>query len=847
MQTSENLPIFSVQAQICEALQSKNRLVLHAPTGSGKSTQVPQMLLDDGLAGDGQIVVLQPRRVAARFLARFVAQQRLVDLGGEVGYQVRFDSKSSAATRIKFETDGILLRQSLLDPDLSHVSVVVFDEFHERHLYGDVLLSRVKLLQETTRPDLKIVVMSATLESDALASYLSPCPIVETAGRTYPVEIVYAAKSARQQKVPVWQQVVAAFEADPPPDNGHTLVFMPGAYEIRKTVAALSQSKAARDVDIVALHGDQRPEDQDRALTPGLRPRVIVATNIAETSLTIPGVTQVIDSGLARKAAYDARRGINTLLIERISRASADQRSGRAGRTAPGRCIRLWSERDHFDREAQERPEIERLDLAELLLSLAALGSDTIDDMEWLNRPPTEHVQHARDILLQLGAIASTGDRITPHGRLLVKFPCHPRFAAMLVTAERYGCVPFAALVAALSQERSILLPARASHLQKARDAALGEPDHQSDVLLEVRAWSYAASQTFGRDACEAVGVHGATARRVGQLQKQMLQAARQAGLSLDDAPVDGKAAAHCILAGFSDHVGRQLGSGTRYALVGGRRASLAKDSLVKGAPYIVATDINEIGHGSGETDVRLGRVTSLTREWLEELYPDDIIDTEVVAYDRSTKRVCNLRQRRFRDLVLDESRGGTPDPQKAAEILAAEVVNGNLTLKHCDNSVEQIFARMDLLAEHCPEFGVRAAGDDFKHDVITALCKDAYGYKDIKNRTVMPVLERLLDHGTRSALDHYAPLRLKLSNGRTPKVVYESGAAPRIAMRVQELYDVREAIYVADKRARVLVHILAPNQRPVQITDDMASFWDNTYAQVKKDLRGRYPKHEWR
>jgi ATP-dependent helicase HrpB len=352
VQASKDLPIFAVQSAIREALETSNRLVLHAPTGSGKSTQVPQMLLDDGLAGDGQIVVLQPRRVAARFLARFVAQQRRVDLGGEVGYQVRFDSKSSAATRIKFETDGILLRQSLLDPDLSHVSVVVFDEFHERHLYGDVLLSRVKLLQETTRPDLKIVVMSATLESDALARYLSPCPIVETEGRTYPVEIIYAAKSARQQKLPVWEQAVAAFEADPPPDNGHTLVFMPGAYEIRKTVAALSQSKATRDIDVVALHGDQRPEDQDRALTPGKRPRVIVATNIAETSLTIPGVTQVIDGGLARKAAYDARRGINTLLIERISRASADQRSGRAGRTAPGRCIRLWSERDHFDRDA---------------------------------------------------------------------------------------------------------------------------------------------------------------------------------------------------------------------------------------------------------------------------------------------------------------------------------------------------------------------------------------------------------------------------------------------------------------------------------------------------------------
>ncbi len=846
MRPQPDLPIHSIRQALKGVMEAQNRLVLHAPTGSGKSTQVPQFLLDDGLAGDGQIVVLQPRRVAARMLARFVAQQRNTPLGREVGYQVRFENTSRADTRIKFETDGILLRQSLLDPDLSHVSVVVFDEFHERHLYGDVLLSRVKLLQETTRPDLKMVVMSATLDANTLTEHLAPCRELHAEGRCYPVDIEYLTKSVRTNRAEPWTLAVEAYQNSPPPHGGHSLIFMPGAHEIRKTVDALRQCPATKGVDVVALHGDLRADEQDHALAPAARPKIIVATNIAETSLTIPGVTQVIDSGLARKAAYDARRGINTLLIERISQASADQRAGRAGRTAPGRCLRLWSERDQRERPAQERPEIERLDLTELLLSLAALGADRVEDMEWVDPPPAEHIARARALLIELGALSPQADRITDIGRKLVKFPCHPRFASMMLTAEHYGCVPFAALVSALSQERSILLPLRAKHQQKDRQAILGEED-ESDILLEVRAWTYAEKAGFRREACDAAGIHGATARRVGQLHAQLLSAARQAKLDLCDAPVDASSAARCILAGFSDHVGRRLGSGTRYALVGGRRASLAKDSAAKQAEFIVATDINEIGHGKGEAEVRLARVSALQPEWISEIFPQDMHEVDSVEYDSTLKRVCRVQQHCFRDLVLSEKRGGAPDPKQAAEILAVEVLAGNLTLKAWDHSVDQTLARLDLIATHCPEYGIPAADETFRKSLITAVCDGAMGYKDIKSRPVLAVLERMLGANTRATLDHYAPLRLKLSNGRSPKVSYESGKPPRIAMRVQELYDVTEPLYIADKRVRVLVHILAPNNRPVQITDDLGSFWENTYAQVKKDLRGRYPKHEWR
>ncbi|MDA1045140.1 MAG: helicase-related protein, partial [Verrucomicrobia bacterium] len=677
MSSQTDLPIQALRGPLAASFSRRNRLVLHAPTGSGKSTQVPQFLLDDGCAGEGQIVVLQPRRVAARMLSRFVARQRGTPLGAEVGYQVRFENTSCAETRIKFETDGILLRQSLLDPDLSHVSVVVFDEFHERHLYGDVLLSRVKLLQETTRPDLKMVVMSATLDSHSLTDYLAPCATLHAEGRNYPVDIEYLPQSMHTRTADPWTLAVESFEQSPPPNGGHCLVFMPGGHEIRKTVEAFRNCCAAKNVELYALHGDLRVEEQDRALAPSSQPKIIVATNIAETSLTIPGVTLVIDSGLARKAAYDARRGINTLLIERISQASADQRAGRAGRTAPGRCVRLWCERDHRERAAQERPEIERLDLTELMLNLAALGADTVEDMPWLSPPPPEHVTRARVLLIQLGALSSDRDRITPVGRKLVQFPCHPRFASMLLTAEHFGCVPFATLVAALSQERSILLPMKAAHQQKARQDVLGEEDG-SDVLLEVRAWTYAEQSEFRRDACELAGIHGATAKRVGQLHQQLLSAARQAGLDLCDSPIDAPAAARCLLAGFSDHVGRRLGTGTRYTLVGGRRASLAPDSAVRKADFIVATDIVELGHGKGEAEVRLARVTAIEPAWIEEAFPQDIHEIDSVEYDSTLKRVCRVQQRCFRDLMLTEKRGGLPDPKRSAEILAQEVLAGN-------------------------------------------------------------------------------------------------------------------------------------------------------------------------
>src|SRR5580693_7199935 len=434
---SDRLPIYEIEHDIIARLQRDQRLILSAPTGSGKSTQVPQMLLKHGLLGDGQVVVLQPRRLAARLLAARVAQELGVKLGEEVGYQIRFENCTSAKTKIRFVTEGVLLRQMIEDPKLNGVSVLIFDEFHERHLYGDITLARALDLQEQSRPNLYLVVMSATLNADELENYLSEsrnstpanCSVLSSEGRQFSVDIRYAAQPSYNDKRPVWEQAAEAFSYYVNSGGeGDVLVFMPGGFEISQTIEAIRNESASKGFILLPLHGELEPKLQDAAVARYDKRKVVVATNVAETSLTIDGVRLVIDSGLARIARYDANRGINTLLIERISQSSADQRAGRAGRTAPGICMRLWSREEHSHRPPQELPEIKRLDLAEVVLTLKAAGVENLRAFRWLEKPDEIALTHAEELLHDLGALGK-GGAITPIGRKMLAFPLHPRYS----------------------------------------------------------------------------------------------------------------------------------------------------------------------------------------------------------------------------------------------------------------------------------------------------------------------------------------------------------------------------------------------------------------------------------
>jgi len=910
---AKRLPIYEIECDIIARLKTGRRLILSAPTGSGKSTQVPQMLLKHGLLGNGQVVILQPRRLVTRLLASRVAQELGVQLGNEVGYQIRFENVTSPQTKIRFETEGILLRQMIDDPKLRGVSVLIFDEFHERHLYGDITLARALDLQEQHRPDLNLIVMSATLDAELLGDYLSErrtpirrdevgvqsrdvrdcsggrlkpepqradseigaprCSVLSSEGRVFPVEIKYAAEPGYVDKRPVWEQAAEAFSHYVGSGGeGDVLVFMPGGYEISQTIEAIRHTSESKGFILLPLHGELSPKDQDAAVARYGQRKVVVSTNVAETSLTIDGIRLVIDSGLARIPRYDPYRGINTLLIEKISQSSADQRAGRAGRTAPGVCMRLWSREEHGHWLVQELPEIKRLDLAEVVLTLKAAGVEDLRKFRWLEPPAEPSLVHAEELLEDLGAIKSSAavpvaavkgnssiqrnaepgrrdacatSQITPIGRKMLAFPLHPRYSRMLLAAQEYGCVHQACLVAALTQGRDLLLRNVDRDTNSFREDLLGEKA-SSDFWILMRAWTYAAKNEFRLDACRRLGIHAVTARQVGPLFEQFLRIAKNEGLDVKPREVKDEALQKCILIGFSDRVARRLDQGTlRCELVHGRRGVLARESAVQHSTLFVAAEVREVE--GREVNTILSLATAIEVDWLRELYPEDMESDLHVQFDSTAKRVQAAELLKFRGLALSAKRVEPPPADMAAQLLADEIIAGRLPLPNWDHSVEQWLLRLRLLCQHCPELQLPPITEDDRKHIIGQLCHGAVSYKDIKERAVKPVVMSWLSEAQRGLLDKHAPERLTLPNGRTPKVAYEATGSPHISLRIQELYDVTQTPKIALGRVPVLVHILTPGMKPIQITQDLASFWREHYPRIKSELQRKYPKHLWR
>jgi ATP-dependent helicase HrpB len=937
----DQLPIYEIERDIVARLKTDRRLILSAPTGSGKSTQVPQMLLRHGLLGDGQVVVLQPRRLATRLLASRVAQELDVQLGNEVGYQIRFENVTSPQTKIRFVTEGVLLRQMIDDPKLRGVSVLIFDEFHERHLYGDITLARALDLQEQHRPDLNLMVMSATLDIDLLADYLSQrssgresahsvspesqsrltsagtnqysCSVLASEGRVFPVDIEYAAEPGYVDKRPIWEQAAEAFSHYVGSGGeGDVLVFMPGGYEISQTIEAIRHTSESKGFILLPLHGELSPKDQDAAVARYGQRKVVVSTNVAETSLTIDGIRLVIDSGLARIPRYDPYRGINTLLIEKISQSSADQRTGRAGRTAPGVCMRLWSREEHGHRLVQELPEIKRLDLAEVVLTLKAAGVEDLRKFRWLESPNEISLAHAEELLEDLGALGKMGSaaapaasvsapltetdsaqrrpnvsdeasettregarapqlQITTIGRKMLAFPLHPRYSRMLLAAHEYGCVHQACLVAALTQGRDLLLRNVDRDTNSLREDLLGEKA-SSDFWILMRAWTYAAKNQFRLDACRRLGIHAVTARQVGPLFEQFIRIAEREGLDVKPREVKDEALQKCILIGFSDRVARRLDQGTlRCELVHNRRGVLARESVVsryldssssrresaltsggKNEPayagcygLFVAAEVREVE--GREVNTILSLATAIEVDWLRELYPEDMESDLHVQFDSTAKRVQAAELVKFRGLALSAKRVEPPPADMAAQLLADEIIAGRLPLPNWDHGVEQWLLRLRLLCQHCPELQLPPITEDDRKHIIGQLCHGAVSYKDIKEREVKPVVMSWLSEAQRGLLDKHAPERLSLPNGRTPKVAYEATGSPHISLRIQELYDVTQTPKIALGRVPVLVHILTPGMKPIQITQDLASFWREHYPRIKSELQRKYPKHLWR
>ena len=845
----EQLPIFELEQSLVAELKAQSRLIIQAPTGSGKSTQVPQILLDHGLLGDGQVVILQPRRLATRLLAARVASERNCRLGEEVGYQIRFENVTSGRTRIRFVTEGILLRQLIQDPQLRSVSAILFDEFHERHLYGDITLARALQLQATSRPDLKLAVMSATLDAGLLEKYLAPCAVLSSSGRAFPVETEYLPKPVGGDGYPVWDLAADELERIAPQTEGDVLVFMPGKYEIGRTISAIRASRVSDRFVVLPLHGELPPAEQDAALAHYQKRRAIVATNVAETSLTIDGVRVVIDSGLARIARFDPRRGINTLLVEKISRASAEQRTGRAGRTAPGHCLRLWTEREHLDRAAQELPEVKRLDLAEVVLTLKASGVEEIGSFRWLEPPDPRALARAEQLLVDLGALRVGDDvsSVTPLGRRMLAFPVHPRYARMLLAAQEYRCVPAVALIAALTQGRNLMRRLEGKQAREDRDDVLGS-DAESDLFILMRAFRYAESSRFDAQRCARLGINAGAAREAAQLTEQFLAIARDEGLDLATGEVKAGSIERCVLAGFPDQVAARLDAGTlRCALVHGRRGVLARESAVHGARLLVASEVREIESSEKERQVLLTLATKIEEDWLRELFPESFREETRVEFDPTLRRVVGHRATLFHDLVLHSEEFSPKTDPAAAQILAREVLAGSCPLKHWDNAVEQWIERVNFVAREFPELEFPPIDEAGKLLLLEQICQGATSYKEIKERTVWPAVKSWLSAAQQQTLDELAPERIKLVNGRAAKIIYDAAAAPTIAARIQDLYDTPRGLAVGRGRTALRIQVLAPNHRPIQITNDLETFWREGYPKIKKELQRKYPKHEWR
>ncbi|OWK44407.1 ATP-dependent helicase HrpB [Fimbriiglobus ruber] len=824
----DRLPIDDVIPDLLNALKQSGAVVLRAPTGAGKTTRVPPAIVESGLAGAGQVLLLEPRRVAARAAARRMAVEHGSALGDVYGYHVRFDRKAGPRTRAVAVTPGILLRMLHDDPFLERISAVVFDEFHERGLEADLALGMVRLVRQTVRPDLQVVVMSATIDADPVAAYLGDCRVVTSEGRTFPVDIRYR---PRRPEAPWPVATAAAVRTVLDETDGDALVFLPGLREIRQTTAELEGFARDQNIALLPLHGDLPPEQQDRALQKLDRRKIVLATNVAETSVTVDGVTVVVDTGLARVMEFDAGVGMDRLRLVPIARASADQRAGRAGRTRPGVCVRLWDEPGHRSRPEQTEPEIRRVDLAGAVLQLLALGETAVEAFPWLEPPRPEAVAQALGLLRRLDAL--DGNTLTDTGRTLARLPVHPRVGRLLVEGQRLGIPDRAALAGAILSERD--------SFERGVDA--GPPRAPaptvSDVLDRV-------------EALEAFDSSGRLDGPLGRLHRggawSVLQARDQLRRLVRDETTTGTVSCsnpdndllRAILAAFPDRLARRRGPNDRRAkMVGGRGVRLGPSSGVVESDLFVCVDVDA---GGVESLVRLA--SSVEREWLP---AEKLVVANEILFDGQAGKLVARKQTRYEDLVIDDTAGHIGDETRAAQVLAAAAAARlDQVLPPADSDAGRFRVRVRCLRGWMPALELPAFDDTDLGELLEPFCRGRRSLADLRNGPWLDALRRMLSYQKLQAVDREAPDSIEVPSGSHITMQYEEGRPPILAARIQELFGLTETPRVAGGRVKVLLHLLAPNYRPQQVTDDLASFWKNGYPLVRKELRARYPRHSW-
>lgn len=801
------LPIDTVLPDLLHALAMGNRAVLQAPPGAGKTTRVPLALLDQAWLVGRRVVMLEPRRLAARAAAAFMSRQLGEVVGETVGYRVQLDSRTGPATRIEVVTEGVLTRLLQNDPELADYGAVIFDEFHERSLQADLGLALALDSQEGLRPDLRLLVMSATLDGDRIAGLLNDAPVITSQGRSHPVEVRYRPDRGRDG---VTGQVAAAVLEALETDQGSVLAFLPGQREIEQAKALLS-ARVPDQVLLAPLYGNLPFEAQDRAILaapPGQR-KVVLATNIAETSLTIDGIRVVVDAGLERRSRFDPASGMDRLVTARISRASAEQRAGRAGRQAPGVCYRLWSAEEQARLPRFVPAEITDADLAPLALELACWGVRDPAMLRWLDLPPRATWEQAVDLLRWLGMLDADG-ALTAHGAEAGRLGAHPRLAHLLLESRERGHGWLGCCLAALLSERDLLA---------------GEPDAGADLALRLRALA------AGRGR----------ARRILELARRH---AGRIGCSPGAIP-DDTGAGDLLALAYPDRVAlRRAGAEPRYLLANGRGARLQPTDGMGQAPMLVAAHLD----GTGE-EARVRLAAPVDAEFIEEAFARQIRTEDTVALDPGSGRVQARRERRLGALVMEETRLPAPDPDTVQVLLLQGIRRRGLDCLPWSRETRQFQARVELLRqlepEQWPDFR-----DEALLETLDAWCAPFLAglnsLGELEGFPLQAALESRLSHALLQRLRDEAPSHWRVPSGSRIRIDYCAGNAPVLAVRLQELFGCTRAPAVAGGRLPLLLHLLSPAGRPAQVTQDLPGFWRTGYHEVRKELRGRYPKHAW-
>ena len=808
---SAALPVDNVVPALARALGERGVAVLTAAPGAGKTTRVPLALLGESWLGANRIVMLEPRRLAARAAARRMAATLGEDVGETVGYRVRFEHRTSARTRIEVVTEGVLLTALQRDPSLAGVGLLVFDEFHERSLEGDLGLALAWDARQALRPDLRLLVMSATLDTEALAARLDGAAVIDAPGRAFPVEVRHLPRGPRTR---LSDDVADAVRRALREAEGSVLAFLPGEAEIRRTEAALASGALPADVEVAPLYGAMPAAAQDHAIAPAPpgRRKVVLATTIAETSLTIEGISVVVDGGFKRAPRFDPSSGMTRLETVRVSIAAAEQRRGRAGRLGPGLCYRLWADEEERAFARHDQAEVLGADLAPLALELAQWGTRDPDTLLWIDPPPAAAFAQARALLRNLGAV-DDGGAITAIGRRMAALPLHPRLAHMIEAAPDAARKARACDLAALLSERDVI--------EGARDADLA---HRMDAVFAERAGK---------------GVHAGARARVREAARQIRSIAkvRETAAARETGPL--------VALAYPDRVAERRGGRNRYRFAGGGGGALAEDDPLAGREFLAVASTD--GRGG---DSRIFLAAPLEREEIDSLFADRIAIVEEVAWDARNESVVQRRQRRFGAVVLEESRIEGADPARVAAAMAAGVAAMGLDVLPWTDAARGLQARAAFLARACPEADWPDLSDtrlattlaDWLAPYLAGMARRAH----LERLDLAHILGTLIPHPLRARLDALAPVRLALPSGATYAIDYAAPGGPKLTVRLQEVFGLAETPRVAEGRVAVTLELLSPARRPLATTADLASFWRQAYPQVRREMRGRYPKHAW-